>query len=142
MARPRVIPGDDQLRRMVERGMTHVQIAEQVSKETGVQVSRSTISAAISRAGLSQRIRYSSTVPWSPIKTEHNHHYALEMLRVAARIEAGDKVPAARLDRFNSWERRLRESDAVVAYRYNSPDGFYYVPRRPEDGDGLIRIPD
>ena len=58
MSRERLIPGDDQLKSMVERGMTHQQIADAVSKETGVSVSRSTVSAALSRAGLTNRIRY------------------------------------------------------------------------------------
>lgn len=141
MAAPRYLPSDSILQRMVERGMTHAQIAEQVSRETGVRISRSTVSAALSRAGLTNRVRYSDTIPWSPIKTEHNHHYALTQLRVKARLDAGQPVADEVRARYESWEQRLRDNDAVVAYVYDSPDGFYYVPRRPEDGDGLIRRP-
>ena len=43
--------------------------------------------------------------------------------------------------RYDAWMKRLKENDAVVAYVYDSPDGFYYVPREPIDGDGVIRRP-
>ncbi len=141
MAAPRYLPSDSILQNMVERGMTHAQIAQHVTKETGVHVSRSTVSAALSRAGLTNRVRYTDTIPWSPIKTEHNHHYALTQLRIKARLDAGQDVPAEVVERYESWLARLRDNDAVVAYVYDSPDGFYYVPREAGDGDGIIRRP-
>lgn len=138
MAAPRFVPSDSILRRYVERGMTHQQIADKVSKDTGVPVARSTISAALSRAGLTNRVRYSDVIPWSPIKAEHNHHYALVMLRVHARLEAGLKVPDDQVARYQAWRDRLEENDAVVAYVADSPEGFYYVPRVKSDGDSLV----
>lgn len=45
-------------------------------------------------------------------------------------------MPRFQLD---SWLQRLADNDAVVAYVYESPDGFYYVPREPGDGDGITR---
>lgn len=142
MAAPRYLPSDSILQRMVERGMTHQQIADAVSKETGVRISRSTVSAALSRAGLTNRVRYTDEIPWPVIKTEHNHHYALTMLRVRARIAAGAKVNDDMQARYESWLEKLDESNAVVAYVYDSPDGFYYVPRERRDGEGVIRKPD
>lgn len=141
MSRERIIPGDDQLQSMVERGMTHQQIADAVSKETGIKVGRSTISAALSRAGLTQRIRYDEYIPWKPVKVEHNHHYAIEMLRLVARQAQGEELDDARQARLDSWLQRLQEENAVVMYVYDSPDGFYYVPRQAADGDSLIRFP-
>jgi hypothetical protein len=140
MGAPRVIPSDSILQNMVERGMTHQEIADEVSRESGRRVGRSTISAALSRAGLTDRVRYDSVIPWPRIKIEHNHHYALSMLRLKARIDAGQPVTEENLKRFESWERKLRDNDAVVVYRADSPDGFYYCPRRPEDGDGLASM--
>lgn len=138
MGAPRLIPSDSILQSMVESGLTHQEIADVISRETGRSVGRSTISAALSRAGLTDRIRYDSVIPWPRIKMEHNHHYALSMLRLKARIDADLPVTEENLKRFESWERKLRENNAVVVYRPDSPDGFYYCPRRPEDGDGLV----
>lgn len=139
MGAPRYLPSDSILQRMVERGMTHAQIAEEVSRETGVRIARSTVSAALSRAGLTQRVRYLDTIPWSPIKTEHNHHYALTMLRAKAKRDQGIELDSDLEERLDSWLQRLADNDAVVAYVYESPDGFYYVPREPGDGDGITR---
>lgn len=139
MGAPRTVPSDAMLRRYVEDfGWTHQQIADHVSKETGMPVARSTISAALSRAGLTNRVRYSEYIPWSPIKAIHNHHYALVMLRVYARLQAGVKVPDDQVARYEAWRKKLEEHNAVVAYIPDSDEGFYYVPRKPSDGDALV----
>ena len=140
MGAPRVLPSDSILKRWAKT-MTHQQIADRVYKEEGVRVSRSSVSAALSRAGLTNRVRYADTIPWSPIKIAHNHHYALTMLRAKARRDSGLPVPAEQVERLDSWLARLKADDAVVAYIYDSPDGFYYVYREKADGKGIVRKP-
>ena len=120
--------------------MTHQEIADRVFEDTGVKVTRSSVSGALSRAGLTNPTRYTSWLPWKPIKSEHNNNHIANMLRVGARLEAGEKVPDRDAAKFESWQRRLIEADAVVTYVYESNDGWYYVRRKPEDV-GLIRAP-
>jgi hypothetical protein len=140
MAAPRLVPSATMLQRLVERGLTHQQIADEIHKETGIPIARSTVSAALSRAGLTERVRYDEVIPWDHIKIEHNYHYALTMLRIEARLQAGLHVSSDAVKRLNSWKEKLLEEDAVVVYRKNSPDGFYYVKRKKSDGDSLVRV--
>jgi len=140
MAAPRYLPSDAKLSELA-RTMTHAQIAEYVYKTTGVKVGRSTVSAALSRAGLTNRIRYSDALPWDRIKIEHNGHYAAQMLRAGARIESGQKVSDDLSDRYESWKARLDAEDAVVHYDPNAGEGFFYVKRRKGIDKGMIRNP-
>jgi len=140
MAAPRYLPSDAKLSELA-RTMTHAQIAEYVYKTTGVKVGRSTVSAALSRAGLTNRIRYSDALPWDRIKIEHNGHYAAQMLRAGARIESDQKVSDDLSDRYESWKARLDAEDAVVHYDPNAGEGFFYVKRRKGIDKGMIRNP-
>lgn len=121
--------------------MTHAEIAEHVYKTTGVKVGRSTVSAALSRAGLTNRVRYSDALPWDRIKIEHNGHYAAQMLRAGARIESGQEVSGDLRDRYQSWKDRLDAEDAVVHYDPETSDGFFYVKRRKGMDKGMVRNP-
>lgn len=141
MAAPRVVPSDAMLQKYVERGLTHQQIADLVTKESGIPVARSTISAALSRAGLTQRVRYDEVIPWKKIKAEHNQHYALTMLRCKARMDAGLEVKDEQIKRLESWLQKLADEDAVVVYLPDTDAGFYYVKRKPSDGDSIVRVP-
>lgn len=140
MAAPRILPSDSMLQKYIERGMTHQQIADLITKESGVPVARSTVSAALSRAGLTTRVRYDEVIPWKRIKTEHNHHYALTMLRLEARLRAGQELTEDQQKRLDSWKQRLADEDAVVVYLPNTDEGFFYVRRKPSDGQSLVRL--
>ena len=141
MAAPRYLPSDQQLAKWREDGLTHQQIAERVYKETGYRVSRSTVSAALSRAGLTNRVRYSEWLPWDRIATEHNGHYAAQMLRAGARMEAGEEVSESLQSRYENWRARLEAEDACIHYDPDTIDGFFYVRRRPGIDTGIIRYP-
>jgi hypothetical protein len=143
MSRARILPSEAILLAWVTEGLKHHEMAVRVYEQTGHSVARSTISAALSRAGLTNRIRYKEDIPWKRIKEEHNHHYAVEMLRLWARTKQGDPTMSEnRQKRLESWLDTLEDMNAVVAYVDNSPDGFYYVLREPRDGLGYIRLPD
>ena len=67
------------------------------------------------------------------------------MLRIGARLhashESAGKVTAGEKKRFDKWVKELADKGLVVHYDYDTPDGFFYVPRRAQD-TGLVRIPD
>jgi len=127
------------LQKYVERGLTHQQIADLITKETGVPIARSTVSAALSRAGLTDRVRYDEVIPWKPIKAIHNRHYALAMLRLEARRQGGLTLTEEQAKRLESWKAKLEEENALVVYLPDTEDGFYYVKRKPSEKDSLIR---
>lgn len=141
MSAPRKLPSDSTLAKWRAQGLTLKQIAEKSEAETGISVSVGAVASALSRAGYTARVRYDEHIPWNPIATRHNKHYALTMLRLLARRDNGQELTEDQESRLDSWLSRLEEEDAVVLYKYDSEDGFYYVKRKPSDGDGWIRHP-
>ena len=115
---------------MVDSGMTHKEIAEAISIATGQRVQRSTVSASISRAGLSAPAKkYPLELPWR-VKDKHQTHYAARMLRILGRRHAGIQNSLEMDQRLDSWLATLKDAHAVVVYLPNTPEGFYNV-----DGD-------
>lgn len=135
----RILPDDKTLKRWVDLGMTHADIAEEVQRITGEQVSRSSVSAALSRAGLTRPTsRYTDELPWR-VKVSHVTQYPARMLRLLGRRRAGLDLTEAEDDRLDSWLETLEDDGLVVAY---CPDksGFLYVEAN-EVGDGAGGIP-
>lgn len=127
MPAPRQIPDNATLLRWIEEGLTHRQITERIYAETGVRVSRSTVSAALHRAGLTTpQARYARELPWK-VKAQHAAHYPARMLRCLGRVRAGTDMPDDERERFNSWWAWIVEEKLVVAYDPDSQDGFFYV---------------
>lgn len=130
----RLLPDTATLTRWVEEEhLTHAEIAERVFDETGHEVSRSTISAALSRAGLTkQQNRYVEEIPWR-VKMEHIREYPIRMLRLLGRRRAGAAMTDDENQRLDSWLAMLDSENAVVAYAPDSEQGFVYTERQPED---------
>lgn len=135
----RILPPTSDLRQMVDRGMTHQQIADEVSRTTGYPVSRSTVSAALFRAGeASTAKKYRDELPWT-IREPHQTHYAARMLRLLGRRRKGIANSAEADQRLDSWLRMLQKAGALVTYVPDTEDGFKYVsisqvgqPRLPD----------
>jgi hypothetical protein len=112
---------------MVESGMTHAQIAAHVTREVGYPVSRSTVSAALHRAGATATAKkYPEELPWR-IKEEHQTHYAARMLRLLGRRRKGTRNSVEMDARLDSWLAQLEGAGAVVVYFPDTLDGFFYV---------------
>lgn len=140
MAAPRLLPPTQELRKLVEAGMTHADIAEHIRETTGLIVSRSAVSSALSRAGLTREApRYKEEVPWK-VRGEHLTQYAPRMLRLLGRRRAGFELSGDEETRLDAWLEGLKEKGLVVAY---APDagGFLYVDDdEVDDGKGGIPI--
>lgn len=143
MTRRRILPDKATLRRWVEdEGLTHAQIAERIYLQTGEPVARSSISAALSRAGLSgTRPRYKDTLPWK-VKVAHLSEYPARMLRLLGRRLEGDRpLTAEENRRLDSWLTMLAEDKLVVAYDPRNMDqGFHYVDRTKAEARARIPI--
>lgn len=130
--------------------MTQQEIADRVNEENrrilGVDyqaVTRSAVGVALHRAGEAGggRPRYSEELPWSPVRAEHQHDHLQTMLRVWARLNAGDQSISKRLlKEFESFKRRCDAHGAVV--HYDPVEGFVIVKARPGVDTGLIRLTD
>jgi hypothetical protein len=138
-----IAPGATELRRYLKRGLTQAQIVAEWEKDTGVRVSRSTIAMAIARYGLQSakpRPRYEDTLPWK-VLDEHKHHIDARMLRLEGRRRHGGKLTADEKRWLTDWKRLLDERGAVVMYDPDTPQGFYWVNKKEEDGNDIIRRP-
>lgn len=129
----RLIPSDSILEKWVDEGLSHQQIVDRILETENVVVTKSAVAAALSRAGLTRRVRYDTHIPWSPLRPDHARAYPLAMLRFLARRDAGLPLTADQSDRLDSWLKRLEEENAVVDYVYDSADGFIYRRRKPGD---------
>lgn len=142
MPRERLVPSTQELERMVAAGMTHAEIAAEVTQQTGVLVARATISSALSRAGKTRPMnRYKGTIPWR-VRPEHSAHYAARMLRALGRASGGHTLGAAEQARLESWLGRLEDEHLIVAY---CPDdlagpGWHYIAERHKDHDDATPI--
>lgn len=125
---------------MVDRGLTHQEIADEVSRETGYNVSRSAVSAALHRADLTKRAKkYVDEIPWT-VKEEHQTHYAARMLRLLGRRRADITNSEESDRRLDSWLAQLAEAGAVVTYVPDTPEGFHYTWGKPdENGVPILR---
>ena len=129
----RVLPSKDELKKLIDQGYTHAQIAAEVSRQTGRPVRRSTVSSAIHRAGLSGPAKiYTEELPWT-IKEQHLTAYAPRMLRLLGRRRAGVQNSAEMDARLDAWLDQLRREHAVVAYLPETDQGFWYVDGEPDE---------
>lgn len=128
---------------MVDRGMTHQQIAEEVSRRTGYPVSRSSVSAALFRAGeVTNAKKYVDEIPWT-VREEHQTHYAARMLRLLGRRRKGITNSAESDARLDSWLKQLSDAGAVVIYVPDTETGFFYVKGQPDKpGIPVMREPE
>ena len=138
MAPPRFLPPDHVLTQWRAEGLTHKQMADRVKDQTGVEVAVGTVSAALSRAGLTERIRYAEVIPWS-VKSEHETYYPYVMLSAEGRARRGKPLSPAKAVKLANWKNRLAAEGVVVHYERSTDYGWHYVPARPGIDLGLIR---
>lgn len=140
MAAPRKLPPDYMLAQMVRHGMTHQQIADEVEKIIGEPVSRSSVSAALSRAGISRAyLNYKDVVPWT-VRPQHQATYPIKMLRLLGRRRQDFPLTDEQTGRLDSWLQTVEEGNLVVAYAPHTISGTIYVGP-DEDADKPDGIP-
>lgn len=142
MGAKRKMPSDAILAKWVEEGLDHKQMQQRIKEQFKENVALSSVSGALSRAGLTNRIRYDDFIPWGRIALEHNHSYQLHHLRIAARLDKGLPVRDGDKRRFEAWRDEMKAKGVVVHYDYDSEQGWFYTPARSGIDTGLIRVPD
>jgi hypothetical protein len=139
MAPPRFVPSDQTLEKWLDEGLTHKEIQARIKEQDGVEVALGTISAAISRAGLTSMNRFDKLIP-SPVREDHQGAYPLVMLRLLGRRQQGEELTQDQAKRLDSWTARLDSEDACVAYRRDTADGWLYVKKRKQDAGKYSRL--
>lgn len=128
MARPRILPSDQTLEKWVnQEHLTHQQIADRVLEETGYTVARSSVSVALTRAGLAgTHMRFKDEVPWR-LKGADLRAYPVRMLRLLGHRRAGSELSPEENKRLDSWLNMLKENKAVVAHDPDATPAVFYI---------------
>lgn len=135
MAPPTLVPDKTTLRRLIEAGHTHAEIAKMYS------VTREAISGAARRYGLAtDNVRHSDTLPWK-VKSIHGMEYPARMLRLLGRRRKNLPMNPAEESELNGFLNRLDRDGTIVAYQPDDEDvGFKYIPVEFKDHDEDIPI--
>ncbi|ATI18730.1 immunity repressor [Streptomyces phage Daudau] len=135
----RKIQDETEVIRWFEEGRTYEWMTEQYLEKYGIKTGASMWGNFRRRRGLDRRIvRDDDLIPWF-VKEEHRWAYPLAMLRTEARRRAGKELSDTDKGRLDSWLSMLETENAVVHYDPETDDGFFYVPRQPEDDDIIHR---
>lgn len=130
---------------LLDEGLTRQQVVDRVYEQTGEKVGLTAVTMAARRYGIPRRSnRYEDLLPWR-IRTEHANAKEAILLRSLGRRKAGLELRPEDERWLNGWLKELEVKKAVVAYFPETEEGFWYVPRVAEDGDGeyaVIRRPD
>lgn len=131
---------ESEVRHWIEEGRTYRWMVEEYERKYNLQVAPTMFSNYRAKHGLARRItRDDSLIPWD-VKPEHRHDHILNMLRVEARLRAGQPVPEVHARKHASFMARLTEGNLVVLYDPATEEGFFYVPRQASDTD-IVRQP-
>lgn len=139
MGRSKIVDESEVLRWFREE-RTYAWMAQQYREKYNIETVPSMWSNFRNRRGLDRRItRNDDLIPWA-VKEEHRWAYPVQMLRHEAREREGHKLGKTVKAKLDAWKAKLEEANAVVHYDPDTEDGWFYVPREPEDDD-LIRRP-
>lgn len=140
MAPPTLVPDKNTLIRWSNEGLTHADMAERVYLETGNRVTRTAISAAMVRYGLSKNgNRYRDTIPWR-VKVLHAKAYPVRMLRLLGRRLEDGELNEQENQALDRWLEQLAEARSIVAYDPDSDAGFFYIDKKHKDNRGVAPI--
>lgn len=135
----KLIP-DHLVERWEREGLTDAQIVRRLAEEEHVTVTRQAISAWRKRRGEDMRPQPPRAIPWD-LRPEHRTMEAARAIRFYARVQRGETIPEEDRVRMQRVVDELHRRNAVLWYERDTVEGWFMVPRRPEDGDGIIRQP-
>lgn len=143
MAGTRKMVDAAEVRTWIEEGRTYRWMVEEYERKYNLHVSASMFSEFRAVNGLARRtVRDPDLIPWR-VAPHHRWDNMLANLRTEARLRAGEKLedmPYPQRVRYEAFRRQLEEGDLVVYYDGETEDGFFLVPREPQDTD-IIRRP-
>lgn len=128
--------------RWLEEGRPYQWMVDEYRRKYHVQTSVEMWSGLRRRRGIPTRIvRDEALVPWA-VRPEHRHAHAVSMLRAEARRRAGKQLTPGTAEMLETWLAGLERDALVVHYAPETPEGWWYVPRREGVDRDLIREPE
>lgn len=122
---------------------------KQIAKQYGITVqavSKRRVRLGLIRKPVSRQVNEALRERWKIFTTQdaesHHMRYSAKALKVWLRRQLGDdKLSPAQLRMADQWERRLRETNEVLCYDPDTPEGWYYRPRKKSDGRLVVDWP-
>jgi hypothetical protein len=134
------IQDEQEVLRWFKEGMTYAEMSRIYLEKYNIQTVPSLWSNFRRRRDLPGRfVSDKELIPWR-VREEHTKKYTLRMLRVEARVRAGEPVNESDRMKHASFMMHLRDENLVVAYDPESPEGFQLVGRHARDVD-VVRPP-
>lgn len=134
------IQNEQEVIRWFEEGRTYAWMIEEYKRKYNIETVPSMWGNFRRRRGLDRRIvRNDDLIPWF-VQEKHRWSYPVQMLRSEARRREGKELRPDEADRLEGWLRGLERDNTVVHYDPDTEQGFFYVPREPQDDD-IIRRP-
>jgi hypothetical protein len=126
--------------RWIREGLTYKQMAE-IYRERGIEIGQGAFAMyALRSAKHEARLpRHRDLIPWA-LEKQHRHKMDVQMLRAESRRRRGEDLPAVTARKLGAWTRRLQDENAVIHYDPGTEQGFFWIPREPQDDD-IIRRP-
>jgi len=142
MPAPRKLPDNTTLRQLRAQGWTLKKIADTY------HVTEGAVWKALERAGFTeQQQTYQDIVPWE-IHPRHRSTAIAQRFRSLMRIKKGIPLNPTEQHLLDTWLKVMRDNNVVLDYHPAAPEhdasrlgGFFYTPRLPEDGNGIVRMP-
>ncbi len=126
--------------RWFSEGRTYAWMVEEYRRKYNIETVPSLWGNFRRRRGLARRIvRDDDLIPWF-VHEKHRWSYAVQMLRSEARRREGKELRDLEAQRLDAWLKGLERDQLVIHYDPDTEEGFFYVPREPQDMD-IIRQP-
>lgn len=147
----KVLPDKETFQKWLEEDPrpTQREMVERIYEQTGEWVNRSAISMALKRYGFKPfKNRWKDLLPWR-VREQHLNMYVPNQLRREAARRAGwpNGEPTAEtiqtldfwLEQLDTWTdpKSGDQCGAVVDYWPESAEGWWLVPREPQDYEGI-----
>ena len=135
------IQNEQEVVRWFEEGRTYRWMCEEYLRKYNLQVQPSMFGNFRNRRGLPRRyVRNDDLIPWA-VKEQHRWEYPVMMLRLEARKRGGMTISEDNEGRLRAWHRHMEETGTVLHYDPDTPEGWFYVPRRTGIDKDVIREP-
>lgn len=126
---PQPAINDDELRALVEKGMSGSAIARELG------VSATAVNKRLQRLREKDQDRAAFLLPWA-VRSEHADGYVYRAVLAYGHRMRGEALNQRQRTELAELEAFLHQHDAVVTYDYNQ--GFMIRNRRPGDGPSLV----
>lgn len=135
----KILP-DKLVEQLMRSGKTDGEIVKHLRDQENIAVTRQAISAWRRRRGDQKRVMPPKAMPWK-LREEHLQTEPARVIRWHARVERGEELTLPDRVRYERALKHLRENDLVFHYDAETEQGWFLVPRRPQD-TGIVREPD